>query len=163
MIVLSVLKPWYDTVVELSVQLATVVVTETCEAMQCLVGVAQAANHSDGASATGVEVSARQEQVLLGLSRRTTAPRRLVQRVDIILGLAGGSTPSQIARHLNVERQTVYKWARRWREQTLRLEAAEAEGVSDRQLRELIEQVLEDAYRSGRPAKFHISAMARCA
>lgn len=154
MIVLSLLKPWYDTVVELSVQLTTVVVTETCEAMRCLVGAAEAANNSDGASATEVEVSRRQEQMLSGLSRRTTAAQRLVQRVEIVLGLAGGGTPSQIAQRLGVERQTVYKWARRWREQTPRLKAAEAEGVGDRQLRELIEQVLEDAYRSGRPAKF---------
>jgi len=148
----NLLKPWCD-VVNLSVQLATVVVTETCEAMQCLVGAAEAANSSGGGSATQVEVSARQEQVLSELSRRTSAPQRLVQRVDIILGLARGGTPSQIAQRLGVERQTVYKWARRWREQTPRLKAAEAEGVNDRQLRELIEQVLEDAYRSGRPAK----------
>ena len=97
-------------------------------------------------------VSPRQRQLLEGLVRRSTVAQRLVQRARIILALAAGDTPTQIAQRLGVERQTVYKWAQRWRIHAPSLQAAEAAGVSDRQLRRLIEQTLGDAYRRGRPA-----------
>jgi transposase len=55
---------------------------------------------------------------------------------------------------VGVQRQTVYKWAQRWRACAGPLQAAEAAGVNDRQLRKQIERVLGDADRSGRPATF---------
>ena len=154
MIGLELMKPWCEGVFELGRQVVAGFVDGTRHVLELLAASAQAA----GGSAVAIVVSPRQRQLLEGLVRRSTVAYRLVQRARIILALAAGETPTQIAQRLGVERQTVYKWAQRWRVQTPQLQAAEAAGVSDRQLRTLIEQVLGDAYRRGRPATCRATA-----
>jgi len=149
MIGLELMKPWYEGVFELGRQVVAVLVAKVRPVLELMTASTAAAGES-----AVVVVSLRQRQLLERLVRRTTVAQRLVQRARIILALAAGDTPTQIAQRLGVERQTVYKWARRWRGQAPQLQAAEAAGASDRQLRKLIEQVLVDAYRSGRPATF---------
>lgn len=154
MIGLSLMTPWYEGFFELGRQVVVGLLDSTRRVIELMDTRAEGAGGLAGGSVAEVVVSRRQRRLLEGLVRRSTAPQRLVQRARIILELAEGHSPTQIAKRLDLRRQTVYKWARRWREHAPRLQAAEATGISDRQLRGLIEQVLLDAYRSGRPATF---------
>ena len=111
------------------------------------VGIARAA---PGALA----LSARQRQLLEGVVRRPTAPQRLVRRAHIILALAAGHSPTQVAKQLGILRQTVYKWRDRWRQRHHYLVAAEAAEPNDKRLSTFLEGQLLDSYRCGRPVTF---------
>jgi transposase len=107
------------------------------------------------ASAGGaVVVSARQQRLLERLVRQATAPQRLVRRAQIILDLAAGYCPNQIAKRLKIRRQTVYDWRNRWRRRQDAIEQAEACETNDRRLSAFLAQQLLDAYRRGRPPTF---------
>jgi putative transposase len=101
-----------------------------------------------------VLLSERQGRLLEALVRRSSAPQRLVKRAQMILLLAAGKTFNQVARALGVLRQTVYKWGKRWRTQARRLAEAEAQACPDHVLSRVLEGLLMDAYRAGKPATF---------
>ena len=52
--------------------------------------------------------SARQRRRLAGGGRRPPAPPRLVRRARLLLALAAGHSPPQVAKQLGILRQTVY-------------------------------------------------------
>jgi transposase len=99
-------------------------------------------------------LSERQGRLLEALVRRSTAPQRLVKRAQMILLLAAGKTFNQVARALGVLRQTVYKWGKRWRTQARRLAEVEAQACHNHVLSRVLEGLLMDAYRAGKPATF---------
>src|SRR5437016_2772221 len=99
-----------------------------------------------------VLLSERQGRLLEALVRRSSAPQRLVRRAQIILLLAAGKTFNEVARALGVLRQTVYKWGKRWRTQARRLAEVEAQACHDHVLSRVLEELLMDAYRAGKPA-----------
>ncbi len=101
-----------------------------------------------------IALSARQRGLLEGLVKRPTAAQRLVKRARIILGLAAGQSPNQVAKALGVLRQTVYKWRDRWRAAAAHLDEAEMPETPDKRLTERLEQVLLDGYRRGKRATF---------
>ncbi len=57
-----------------------------------------------------ITLSARQKRLLEKLLRCPTTPQRIVKRSRIILALAAGRTPKEIARTLGTTAMTVYKW-----------------------------------------------------
>jgi transposase len=81
-----------------------------------------------------------EREALEAVSRRATAPFRLVQRVRIVLLAAEGLPSSVIAARLGVCEDTARKWRRRYREQWI--------------------DGLADAPRPGRPRKFAARAVA---
>jgi hypothetical protein len=87
---------------------------------------------------TGFVVSAlalkRQLQTIL--TRHFWIGELLVLRID------QGNNNQQIARELEVHRETVQQWRSRWLGELPRLTAAEVSGVSDKQLLLMIEEVL---------------------
>lgn len=99
-------------------------------------------------------LSERQGRLLEALVRRSTAPQRLVKRAQMILLLAAGKTFNQVARALGVLRQTVYQWGKCWRTQARRLAEVEAQACPDQVLSRVLEGLLMDAYRAGKPATF---------
>ncbi|MCP4206647.1 MAG: helix-turn-helix domain-containing protein, partial [Shimia sp.] len=101
-----------------------------------------------------IVLSARQRGLLESLVKRPTAAQRLVKRARIILGLAAGQSPNQVAKALGIMRQTVYKWRDRWRAAAAHLDEAEMPETPDKRLAELLEQVLLDGYRRGKRATF---------
>src|ERR687895_1450525 len=101
-----------------------------------------------------IRVSERQGRLLEALVRRSSAPQRLVKRAQIILLLATGKRFNQVAQALGVLRQTVYKWGKRWRTQAQRLAEVEAQACHDHVLSRVLEGLLMDAYRAGKPATF---------
>ena len=101
-----------------------------------------------------IVLSERQERLLEALARRSSAPQRLVKRAQMILLLAAGKRFNQVARALGVLRQTVYKWGKHWRTQAQRLAEVEGQACPNHVLSGVLEGLLMDAYRAGKPATF---------
>ena len=107
-----------------------------------------------GPKPTPVSLTERQRAVLEHVTRRQTSQHQLVRRARIILLAATGGNNDQIARHLDLDRGTVRTWRARWLASASRLDAAEAAGKPERVLRELVDEFLQDAPRSGAPDTF---------
>ncbi len=103
--------------------------------------------------AAKVILTEKQQGVLEQISRSTTAPRRLVQRADIILLGFAGWLNRDIAVEVGLGRKQVGLWRRRWQQSFDALVAVECR-ESHAALRRLIEDVLSDAPRSGSPGTF---------
>jgi transposase len=77
------------------------------------------------------QLTAKERQALEHLASSRTNQARFIERAQILLALADGRRPSQVAKGLGVSRPTVYTWVHRFNEQGL--------------------HGLEDHPRSGRP------------
>ncbi len=88
-------------------------------------------------------------QALEGLLRRHSLPQQLALRARIILAAAEGHNNSQIARHLDLDVNTVRLWRQRW----LAFAPIPLADLS-------VEERLSDVPRSGRPVQ--ITADQRC-
>ncbi len=88
-------------------------------------------------------------QEVEGLLRRHSLPQQLALRARIILAAADGHNNSQIARHLDLEVDTVRLWRQRW----LAFAPIPLADFS-------VEERLSDVPRSGRPVQ--ITADQRC-
>lgn len=100
-----------------------------------------------GAAPGAFPLSARQRRRLEGVVRRSTAPPRLVRRARLMLELAAGHSPNQVARQLGVLRQTVYKGRDQWRKRHRYLVEAEAAEPNDKRRSAFLERQLLDRYR----------------
>src|SRR6266567_2562703 len=94
-----------------------------------------------------VQLTAQQRTCLEQITRRQTSPQRLVRRARIILALAGGASHCHLARQMQLNRGTIRYWHRRWLALTSKLEQLASEGVSDKVLTAVIEEVLTDTRR----------------
>lgn len=103
--------------------------------------------------AAKVQLSEKQQGILKQISRESTASVRLVQRCRIILLAFGGRLNDDIADDVNLGRQQIGKWRRRWQESfdaLIMIECRESTAA----LRHAIEEVLSDAPRPGSPKTF---------
>src|SRR3954451_25324799 len=66
-----------------------------------------------------IELSAAEREQLESWSRRTTTAQGLAQRSKIVLLAADGLRTGEIAERLNVHRNTVAKWRRRFEAERL--------------------------------------------
>src|SRR5215204_6555504 len=120
-----------------------------------------------GPKPPSIVLTPTQRVVLRRLARRQTGAQRLVRRARIILEAASGANNDQIATLLGIDRGTVRTWRMRWLEALPRLKAAEKRAGSgggddddddddDERvlLAGLVEEVLVDEPRSGKPATF---------
>lgn len=82
-------------------------------------------------SPTLIVLTSAERAALESIARATTAPHARVQRALIVLRFAAGASISEIARSLELQRNVVRKWVRRFAAQRL--------------------AGLEDLPRSGRP------------
>ncbi len=99
-----------------------------------------------------IELSERQRSILEAMSRGTHTPLHLKQRATIILEAGDGKDNSEMARNLQLNRNTVKKWRNRW--SAAKEEITQRETDHPRELRTTIESVLQDEYRPGTPATF---------
>jgi putative transposase len=106
-----------------------------------------------GPRAAAIRVSPAQQDILQRIQRQQTADQRLVRRAALILGLAAQPCIEAVARRLRLTRVTVRAWRDRWFEATQALQRAEQERTPQ-QLRKLVELILDDAPRPGKPATF---------
>jgi hypothetical protein len=65
------------------------------------------------------ELSVEERHTLEQLAHSRTAQARLVERAQILLAIADGRRPSQVAKDLGLSRPTVYTWIHRFNEQGL--------------------------------------------
>jgi putative transposase len=96
-----------------------------------------------------VELSPELRQELEALLRRRSLPQHLALRARIILAAADGANNSQIARHLDLDVDTVRLWRQRW----LACAPIPRSDLS-------VDERLSDVPRSGRPVQ--ITADQRC-
>src|SRR5262245_13233684 len=106
-----------------------------------------------GPRAAAIQVSPAQQAALQRIQRQQTADQRRVRRASIILALAAEPCIEAVARQLGLTRVTVRAWRDRWREATEVLQHAE-EDRTPQQFRRLLEHLLDDAPRPGKPATF---------
>jgi putative transposase len=99
-------------------------------------------------------LSSRQQILLKQIVRCSTNPHRLVKRAQLVLAAAAGKSNTEISQQLELDRGQVRLWRNRWLAATQELTVAEIEGVSDKKLIGLIEQVLSDRAREGTPNFF---------
>lgn len=99
-----------------------------------------------------INLSGREQNILESLAKGTHTPLHLKQRATIILESAAGRSNSEIARILDIQRNTVKKWRIRYGQAAV--EIAKRESDHPRELRGIIESVLQDDYRPGTPATF---------
>ncbi len=92
--------------------------------------------------------------ILKQLSRRRKTPKGLAQRAQIILLADDGWNNSEIAEHLNIDRNTVIRWRQRWHSHSPQLLAALAAKVTKRVQQQMIKVILSDAPRPGTPVGF---------
>jgi len=101
-----------------------------------------------------LELSARQRSLLQQIHNRQTVSVRLARRVSILLRLADDPCLEAVAQALRLTRVSVRLWRDRWLAAADSWRIAEAEDASDQDLLHLIEEILDDAPRSGTPATF---------
>ncbi len=101
-------------------------------------------------------LSQRQKTLLQLLASQTTNSYRLVRRAKLILAAASGIKNTAISKQLQLHRRQVRQWRKRWLEASEQLASAEAQQVSDKKLKKLIEDILSDAPRSGTTNFFQV-------
>lgn len=94
------------------------------------------------------------------MRRRAKTSARLVERASIVLMSADGVSDLEQGRRLGVNFQRVHRWRLRWVAASTALAEAEAAGASKRDLAALVRRALDDAPRSGTPAKFSAEQLA---
>ncbi len=108
-------------------------------------------NHTPmpGPKPISIELSSAQREALECILRRQHAFQNLVRRARIVLEASRGGSNAEIARRLDVNRDTVATWRRRFAKAQPRLEELPAEQLGD-----AIEATLSDRSRSGAPPTF---------
>jgi hypothetical protein len=103
--------------------------------------------------AAKIRLTEKQEDILQQIMRSTTAPKRLSQRVSVILLAFAGAFNVSIANSVGLARKQVGLWRRRWQQSFAALVAIECR-ETHAELRRAIEDVLSDAPRSGSTGTF---------
>lgn len=103
--------------------------------------------------AAKIRLTEEQQNILQQISRSATAPKRLAQRVGVILLGFAGMLNMAIADEIGLGRRQVGLWRRRWQQSFDGLVAIECR-ESHATLRRMIEDVLSDAPRSGSTGTF---------
>jgi len=103
--------------------------------------------------AAKIRLTEEQQTILEQVARSFTAPRRLIQRVRVILLAFAQWLNVEIGKEVELDRKQVGQWRRRWQESFDALVAIECR-ESHAALRRAIEDVLSDAPRAGSPGTF---------
>jgi len=106
-----------------------------------------------GPKPNSIVLTERQRAFLKEMVRREKSTQQQVRRAKVILLAAEPSSSCSIATRLNLTLQTVRRWRRRWLQVRPAMLTAE-QNDDDKQLRQLIVEVLNDEVRKGRPAIF---------
>jgi transposase len=104
-------------------------------------------------SAAKIFITERQQKILRDIAHSRTAALRLVQRATIILRAFAKIDNQDIGGEIDLNRNAVGLWRRRWAkawERLIRIECTESQA----DLRRAIEDVLCDEPRPGNPGKF---------
>lgn len=108
-----------------------------------------------------ITLTPQQKAILEQFVRRRNSPKWLVQRAQILLELDAGGSIKQTARRLNLSRNTVRLWCRRWQQNARSLVAQGSEQTDDTDLTQQIETLLADSPRLGKPPTFSAEAVVK--
>lgn len=112
--------------------------------------------------AVSISVSERQRSILERWRKNKAGKSaQVVERCSIILLSADGVSNTEQGRLLGIDRQRVRRWRTRWSENEERLATAEREGASERDLAELLRELLADEQRPGTPPTFTAEQLAQ--
>ncbi len=103
-------------------------------------------------TATKVELSEKQEQILKEYAAGTHTPLHLKKRAQIVLKAAEGRTNNSIEKDLGLAAKAVKLWRDRYGARHEELKRTEAE--TPRKMRCVIEEILSDSQRPGCPCTF---------
>ena len=103
-------------------------------------------------SATKVELSEKQEQILKEYAAGTHTPLHFKTRAQIVLKAAEGCTNNSIEKDMGLDAVTVKRWRDRYSARHEELKQTEAE--TPRKMRSIIEKILSDEQRPGGPPTF---------
>jgi putative transposase len=99
-------------------------------------------------------------RILEAKERAYRTPQQLAQRIRIVLKSSSERRLNrETAEQLGVDPQRVSRWRRRWFGAQGRLQQAEANGATDKELETLAVSTLSDLYRSGVKPKFTAEQM----
>ena len=101
-----------------------------------------------------VEIPEEQKEILEQFTCRRRTPQWLAIRCRIILTPASGSSIRAVARRLEITRNTVRKWLKRWQEQSPKLSQHCTQPTKQTSPELKIREALTDRPGRGRPATF---------
>ena len=104
-------------------------------------------------------ITERQQEILRDMTVSRSCPQGLALRAEMILLAFERQRNAAIAERVGYERHAVGVWRRRWKAGFEKLINAECVGRPG-DLRRMIEQVLSDEQRPGRPCKFDADQVA---
>lgn len=108
-----------------------------------------------------ISLSPRIRRLLEAKQRAHKTPQQLAERIRSILKSSEGQLNRTTAAQLGVDPQRVSRWRRRWAKAQRRLQDAESNGATDKEIMALILSTLCDRYRSGVNPKFTAEQMAQ--
>jgi len=102
--------------------------------------------------AVAIKLSEKQEKILQQMYIGSHSPLHYKRRAEIILLANQGKSNNEIERTMAIDSEMVTLWRNRYAAAEKELSITEAE--NPRKLRSVIEKLLSDATRSGRPPTF---------
>jgi putative transposase len=103
-------------------------------------------------SASKIELSKKQEQILMEYASGTHTPLHLKKRSQIVLNAAKGLSNNDIEKDMRIDPTTVKRWRDRYSTHHEELKRVELE--TPRNIRKVITKVLSDEQRPGGPPTF---------
>ena len=103
-------------------------------------------------TASKIELSERERQILEDYSKSTRQPLHLKIRAEIILQASRGLSNNEIERNMKLSPKRVKTWRDRYSDSEKKI--AKIEEETPNKLRSTIKEVLSDEQRSGTPATF---------
>lgn len=104
--------------------------------------------------ASPINITIRQKEILLKLSKSRTHNHCHKERAEIILLSFCDKTNNAIAKSLGLNRVTVRLWRNRWFKNSESLSCIEKKETDNKKYRERIIDLLSDVPRRGAPCKF---------
>ena len=104
-----------------------------------------------------LNLSDRQQKILLKIVKRHQTPQQLGKRIRLILLMAQGKNNQQAAREIGVHQKTAKRWRQRWLESVGILTSVEMNSEDEKELEKLMMEILTDLQRDGAPVKFTAS------
>jgi transposase len=112
----------------------------------------------NGRSASAIEMTLKQKEFLVQLTRDHKTEQQLVKRANILLLACEGISNAEVGRRLGSSLNTIKTWRNRWMSCYETLVEIELENEStSKELNKAIANVLSDLQRSGTPKKFSLA------